>query len=477
MNNNMSPWLYQLIHKRPIDTLHGDMKTQVAIVGAGIAGVMTAYFILKNTDKQVVLLDAHKVAHGATGHNAGQLIAEFERELHDIAREFGIEGAIQAEKAVNSAWVLLEQVFQEASLTTPYSTFMGYNGYQSIGRLMDELKNNALRREAGESIHKIFIADTAAGIQEIPHTYKDLYNIISHKDILDLLETDNKDYIAAMSIRKGCINGAMLCEEIVGYMLAGFAGRFILAEHTPIKEVVLETDHCILHTAPHKEFSKESFQIEAEKIILCTNGFSKFKIVNNAGGDIDTLFHHQLHGFVGYMAGYLEALNQQPNALAYYSERSRKSRHRAENDAYYDDPYFYLTRRPYEVEKNESHNLVCLGGPEVYLEDTSKYDRHGLYDKEIAAQMDSFLKSTYRHTPKDKLQFKFTWHGLMGYTSNGIRLIGPEPMNPVLIYNLGCNGVGIMPAIYGGSRISKIIAGEEVSATIFDPKKCDGGVC
>jgi len=465
----MSPWLYQLMHKRPIDTLSGDMKTEVAIVGAGIAGVMTAYYILKYTDKQVLMIDGSKVAHGATGHNAGQLIAEFERELHDIAREFGVEEAISAEKAVNHAWVLLEEVFSEASLTTPYSTFMGYNGYQSIGRLMDELKNNALRREAGEPIHNIFIADTAEGLDEIPHAFKDLYNVIPHEHILDLLETNNKDYIAALSIRKGCINGAMLCEEIVGYLLGTYAGRFILVEHAPIKEVVLEEEYAILRGVEH--------QIECDKVILCTNGFSKFRIINNAGNDIDTLFHHQIHGFVGYMAGYIEALNQQPNALAYYAERSRKSRHRKTEEEYYDDPYFYLTRRPYEVEKNETHNLVCLGGPEIYLADTSSYDPHGVYDKLMAEQMDRFLKSTYRHTPKDGLQFKFTWHGLMGYTSNGIRLIGPEPLNPVLMYNLGCNGVGIMPSIYGGHRIAQILAGEEVVPMIFDPKRCDGGLC
>ena len=53
MNQNNSPWLHQLKITRPIDTLYQDTKTDVTIVGGGIAGVMTAYFTLKNTDKQV----------------------------------------------------------------------------------------------------------------------------------------------------------------------------------------------------------------------------------------------------------------------------------------------------------------------------------------------------------------------------------------------------------------------------------------
>ncbi len=472
----MSPWLYQLVHKRPIDTLHDDIKTDIAIVGAGIAGVMTAYFVLKHTDKQVVLIEGNKVAHGATGRNAGQLVAEFERELHDIASEFGVTDAVQAEMHVNSSWILIEELFQEAKLTTPFSTFMGYNGYTSADRILDEIKNNAVRIEAGEAPHKFFIADTAVEIiSGIPDIYRDLYSVIPHADVLDLLETDNPIYVAAMSLRKGCINGALLCEELVGYLLATYPLRFTLAEHAEIQQVELFENYVVL---THKKTADEIFSIEAEKVVLCTNGFSKFSIKNSVGADIDTHFHHNLHGFMGYMAGYLEELNRQPNALAYYGARKNKKHHRAkpgelpEQGDYYDDPYFYLTRRPYEIEKNESHNLVCIGGPEVYLKDTSVYDPHAEYDEKMALMMDSFLKKNYRHTPKDNMHFKFTWHGLMGFTSNGIRLIGAEPLNPVLMYNLGCNGVGILPGIYGAKRIADIIAGVTLEPTIFDPRHC-----
>jgi glycine/D-amino acid oxidase-like deaminating enzyme len=56
----------------------------------------------------------------------------------------------------------------------------------------------------------------------------------------------------------------------------------------------------------------------------------------------------------------------------------------------------------------------------------------------------------------------------MGYTKNGVRLIGPEPKNAALMYNLGCNGVGILPSIYGGEKISRLIGGETMPPSIFD---------
>ena len=288
MMPNNSPWLHQLKSSRPIDTLQSDIATDVAIVGAGIAGVMTAYFTLKYTDKQVLLIEGNRVAHGATGHNAGQIVFEFEREFHSLVEEYGLSMAADAENSVRGAWILLEELYQEAKLTTPMSSFMGYNGFTDIGRVIEELKNNALRKEAGMQIFQIYISETAEGLEEIPREYKDLYSLVPHADVLSLLETHDAKYVAVMTEKKGCVNSALLIEEIVGYMLSTYTGRFVLCEETHIAEVVLENDLAILRA---KEYS-----ITADKVVLCTNGFEKFSIINNAGADIDTKFHRMVRG-------------------------------------------------------------------------------------------------------------------------------------------------------------------------------------
>jgi hypothetical protein len=46
-------------------------------------------------------------------------------------------------------------------------------------------------------------------------------------------------------------------------------------------------------------------------------------------------------------------------------------------------------------------------------------------------------------------------------------------MNPVLMYNLGCNGVGFLPSIAGGFRIAALTAGRAVGSSIFDPPSTD----
>jgi len=460
MMPNNSPWLHQLNVTRPIDTLQSDIATDVAIVGAGIAGVMTAYFTLKNTNKQVLLIEGNRVAHGATGHNAGQIVFEFEREFSSLVEEYGLAMSADAENSVRGAWILLEELYQEAKLTTPMSSFMGYNGFTDIGRVIEELKNNALRKEAGMQIFQVYISDTVEGIDLIPKEYKELYSLVPHADVLSLLETHDKQYIAVITEKKGCVNAAVLIEEIVGYMLSTYTGRFVLCEETHIKEVVLEKDLAILRA---KEYS-----ITADKVVLCTNGFEKFSIINNAGADIDTKFHHMVRGKVGYMAGYLEELTHPPIALAFYDQTADDVE--SVQDPYDQKPYIYMTRRPYELEKNEKHNLICVGGPDRSLDDTTEYATEAEYSEEATEEISDFLHGTYQNTPKGDIDFKFKWHGLMGYTPTSIRVVGEEPKNKVLMYNLGCNGVGILTSIYGGKRIADILGGVVLPPSLFDPR-------
>lgn len=483
MNQNNSPWLHQLKITRPIDTLNEDTKTDVAIIGGGISGVMTAYFTLKNTDKQVLLLEGSRIAHGSTGHNAGQVIAMFEREFHDIVREYGLEKAADGERALNSAWILLDEIFQEANLTTPISSFAGYSGFAGVDLLIDELKNNALRKEAGMNTYPIYIADHVKEVEKIPSEFKSLYELIPHKDILSLLETADQQYIAAMSEKKAVVNSALLVDELVGYLLDKYKGRFRLAEHTSVENVILEKDSVLLKTKTnHKNGGEEKvFDVISQNVVLCTNGFERLKIENNAGKDIDTEFHQSVHGAVGYMAGYLEELNRPPVGLSYYDMAFLKAR--TGKEAFDEAPYFYVTRRPYDIsraskdtarhdsaESNEKHNLVCIGGPEVLIGDTRHYIRESAFDKEMGDKISDFVKQTYKKIPGEHFEYKFQWHGLLCYTPGGIRLIGPDPKNKNLMYNLGCNGVGIIPSIYGGMKIGKIIAGEEFPPSIFDPK-------
>lgn len=458
MFTNISPWLHQLNRTRPVTSLDSDHETDVAIIGGGIAGVATAYYTLKNTDKQVTLVEADKIAHGATGHNGGFLASYFERTFSSITREFGLEMAAQGQQAMESAWTLLDEIRQDAQLQAPMWQFTGYAACATIEEVLVHLRNNALRLKAGLSCSQLMVSDKAKGLDNIPTMYKDLYTVVPKADILSLLETEDEEYIAILPERKGCMNSALFCEELIGYLLTTYKDRFTLAEHAPVRRLVLKDDHAVLDISRHQK-------VTTKEVVLCTNGFEKLTIVNTAGASVNKKFHHLVRGIVGYMAGYTEELNKQPMEISYLPKEFNH-----DQDIYEDEPYFYLTRRPFEMENKETHNLVCIGGPEALMDDTNNYNLEHPYPSEAKDQIDNFLKYTYKHGQKDKISYKFLWHGLMGFTPNGIRLIGPEPCNPLLYYNLGCNGIGLLPSIYGGLKISQYVAGKKFAPSIFDPK-------
>jgi len=448
MKENKSPWLTQLRKDRVHFKLEQDIKTDIAIMGAGIAGISTAFFLLKYTDKNVVILEKNKLAHGATGHNAGQVVSYFERGFASLVDSFGLELASRGQKDIEDAWNLLDEMYTDARMDINFSRFLGHAGLSSLEQVLLHLKNNSLRKMGGLDTERIWISDDAPFLSSIPTEYKDLYTLTPHKEILELLETEDKSFVAVLSYQKGCVNSALFCQEVLLYLIEKYGDRFHLYEKTLINKVVLKGDYAILDA--------ESNTVESKNIILCTNGFEGFHILNEGGLDIDTKFHHLVKGTIGYMSGYLEPMDKNPIAISYFTNPESTT----------DDPYFYLTRRNYETDKN--YNLISIGGPEVDIEDGTFYSRKKEFPEDMIKMIDNFVKTVYDTKPNKEIDYVYTWHGLMGYTKNGIRLIGPEPKNKTLLYNLGCNGVGILPSVYGGKRISEIFLKEKLEKTIFD---------
>src|SRR6185369_12200034 len=131
MKKNSSPWLRQLQSNRVSQTLTHDIATPVAIIGAGIAGIASAFYLLKHTNRSVVILERYKLAHGATGHNAGQIVSYFERGFASLVAAFGLEQAAAGAKAIEDAWHLLDEMYTDAALELPVSRFEGHAAISS----------------------------------------------------------------------------------------------------------------------------------------------------------------------------------------------------------------------------------------------------------------------------------------------------------------------------------------------------------
>jgi glycine/D-amino acid oxidase-like deaminating enzyme len=109
-----------------------------------------------------------------------------------------------------------------------------------------------------------------------------------------------------------------------------------------------------------------------------------------------------------------------------------------------------------------------MGGPEHPI--PYPWDKDLPFPGSMLSHLDEQIRPYAQPTRSAGLPYDFQWHGLMGYMDGMVRVIGAHPRHPALLYNLGCNGVGFLPSIHGGHRVARILAGERMDPSIFDPR-------
>lgn len=454
MRINNSPWLTQLHHERPVQSLTTDTQTEVVIIGGGIAGITTLYFLLKHTNKKVLLVEGNKIAHGATGHNAGQLVAEFEKPLIELVKEYGMKKAVRGLEMVEQAWELVDEIFNDTQIDVLYKEFIGYGGYSEFEQLLNDIETEFIKSEHGLISFPIMIARESGWADTLPEKYKKLVTLVDQEMIDQLLDVQVSEYRAVIAQKKGVMNSALFTERLALWCLEHYADRVRMYEHSFVHGVDLATDRVMVITNDAK--------IMCNEVVLCTNGFENFYIRDTHGADLDMKFHHEIFGAVGYMTGFLTDKPVDYMANYYYEQGKKRGA-----DPFSSDPYMYVTRRVFDQDHPEAR-LISIGGPEVQLQDREIYHRE--FDVAHTHHQDSVIFAQ-KHFDMTEVHEKFFWHGLMGYTKTGVRMVGREPNDERLMYNLGCNGVGILSSIMGSQKIAQHINHEPVEETIFDPKR------
>jgi len=445
-----SPWLAQLAEAGPPRPLDGGVSTDVAVVGAGIAGVSTAFFILRHTTHTVLLLERDRVAHGATGRNAGQMTTYFERPLSAIADEFGIQRAVEAQRGLDTAHELFDLIVAETGATGRVERFQGHMGMFNLDHLKIHLLNNLIRRRGGWRTEGCLVSETAEFRDRIPTEFEGLYEAVPQARIAELLEIGEDRYCAVLSDLKGCANGGLFAQHVLGYMEHNYRGRFRFVDHTDVARITVGGRGAVLRAGDH--------DVTAGFVVLCTNGFVDHALVDGAGSPVRLASDQEITGRVAYMAAFVEDEPRPPAAMSYIRNTVIGG----------DTAYVYVTRRTYDRD-DDVVTLSCMGGPE-YPFYGPVYSPDAPFPGALLTEMDDGVRPLAQPTRPPRLPYDLQWHGLMGYNDSGIRVVGAHPEHPTLLYNLGCNGVGFLPSIFGGHRVSRLLAGDALSPSIFDPR-------
>lgn len=111
------------IRKR--DRLTGDLETEVAVIGAGMAGVLTAYQLQK-AGKRVAVLEADRVGSGQTRNTTAKITAQHGLIYHRLIREQGEEKARQYANANMEAIREYRRVVAEENIACDFEETCAY---------------------------------------------------------------------------------------------------------------------------------------------------------------------------------------------------------------------------------------------------------------------------------------------------------------------------------------------------------------
>jgi glycine/D-amino acid oxidase-like deaminating enzyme len=444
MLKNNPPWKYELDQDLKFKYLSGFMNTDITIIGGGIAGCSTLFALLTQTDKNIILVEGATIASGATGHNAGYVVADFEKSIKSMVKEYGIHMTREAVKELESGWDKLDEICVTIK-TDRVDKFYSVGAYTDIDRFVDDINEQIMSGEENLKT-RIYLNAESEWTNALPKDIVEKINILSKKEFIAKLGVNNdvntKIYQGIITEKAAVMNSSLFCQKIIKYCLTNFQDRFQIYENTKINKIHLLEGSIILDS--------EQASINSSEVILCTNGFENFKIYDRNNLEINKSFHKSVHGVIGYMLGTVTDINLSNNAGNFFSENK-------------EEPYTYFSQRRHLDKK---HNIICIGGPETELSERVIYRHDHEADEKVYTSLEEFQNKMFSINDKPI----YHWHGLMGYTESGVRIIGKDSHYPELMYNLGCNGIGIIPSIVGAYRVAKLVNREVLAPSIFDPK-------
>lgn len=146
----------------------------IVIIGAGLSGVATAYFILKdNPDPpSILLLEARQICSGATGRNGGHVKPDTYSDIPKYAKLFGLEAASQLAEFEASHVHAVKELVETENLDCDFHMTRALDVY------LDEAHAN-----------------------EVQSTYKSLYKL-GTINVRDVTVTSGKD---AERVSTGCL--------------------------------------------------------------------------------------------------------------------------------------------------------------------------------------------------------------------------------------------------------------------------------
>src|SRR4051812_27272940 len=108
-----------------LNPLREDTRTDVCIVGAGIAGLSIAYALARRGN-QVIVLDDGLVGRGMTARTTAHLVNALDDRYYDLEKYFGEDGAQLAAQSHSAAIDRVQRVVADEKIDCHFERLDGF---------------------------------------------------------------------------------------------------------------------------------------------------------------------------------------------------------------------------------------------------------------------------------------------------------------------------------------------------------------
>lgn len=123
------------VNFRKREALNKNIECDIVIIGAGMAGLLTAY-ILNKSRREVVVIDGKSIAGGVTKNTTAKITCQHDLIYDNLIKEFGKDGARQYAKANQLAIQKYKEIIDEENIQKGHGGVVEYKD-QKIGVYKD----------------------------------------------------------------------------------------------------------------------------------------------------------------------------------------------------------------------------------------------------------------------------------------------------------------------------------------------------